>query len=158
MTDPCKNNAFAGHNGVSVVASLPTNQSRDVTANIPIGKLADFGKFLPLKRPIPVIKCTEQLFLIISLLAYILCNLKKKKILRSPTLLKGVGKGGWAAGSFRTGKIGHGRGFFSRPTYGRLGTNISCYESTPYGLTCCPLYDWSVTQHNTTQKNIVLTK
>ena len=32
MTDPCKNN------GVLVVASLPTNQSRDVTANIPIVK------------------------------------------------------------------------------------------------------------------------
>ena len=31
-----KTTLLPGHNGVSVVASLPTNQSRDVTANIPI--------------------------------------------------------------------------------------------------------------------------
>ena len=31
-----KTTLLSGHNGVSVVASLPTNQSRDVTANIPI--------------------------------------------------------------------------------------------------------------------------
>ena len=36
MTDPCKNNAFAGSERGDMVASLPTNQSRDVTANIPI--------------------------------------------------------------------------------------------------------------------------
>ena len=31
-----KTTLLPGHNGVSVVASLPTSQSRDVTANIPI--------------------------------------------------------------------------------------------------------------------------
>ena len=31
-----KTTLLPGQNGVTVVASLPTNQSRDVTANIPI--------------------------------------------------------------------------------------------------------------------------
>ena len=36
MTDPCKNNALPGQNGMTVVASLPTSPSPDVTANIPM--------------------------------------------------------------------------------------------------------------------------
>ena len=34
-----KTTLLPGQNGVTVVASLPTNQSRDVTANIPIEKV-----------------------------------------------------------------------------------------------------------------------
>ena len=43
-----KTTLLPGQERVTVVASLPTTPSGNVTANIPIGTLAEFGQFLPL--------------------------------------------------------------------------------------------------------------
>ena len=79
MTYPCKTTLLSGQNGVTVVSSLPTSSSRDVTANIPIVHMyKEYGivdtsvKFRYIKPIRPFYNEVLLYFLISSLLANLL--------------------------------------------------------------------------------------